>query len=218
MAKDKPKLARTLRFICDYALGAAFLWTVIFLFWILWILIAPTVLGRPAQIPHISIRVGVGIGSPAISLPVKMHPNDILASPDAGLFNTSGELRFQTNKRRIQFLSLLDNIVFSLLILGLAYIVRQFLVDVIDGNVFSLENARRLKWIGWLLLVIALFKPIYDFITARWVFSIVRVQNPVLSPPIEPDIVLILVSLFILILSAAFRYGVVLEKEHSLTV
>ncbi len=123
-----------------------------------------------------------------------------------------------TNDRRIQMLSLLDKIVFSLLILRLAYVVRQFPVDVIDGIVFSLENTRRLKWIGWLLLVIGLFKPICDFITARWVFSIVRIQNPVLSPPIDPDIALILVSLFVLILSAAFRYGVELEKEHSLTI
>ncbi len=95
---------------------------------------------------------------------------------------------------------------------------RQFLVDVIDGYVFSLENARRLKWIGWLLLLMGLFKPIFDCAAASWVFSIVKVQKPTLSPPIDLDVAWILVSLFVLILSAAFRHGVELEKEHSLTV
>ena len=73
-------------------------------------------------------------------------------------------------------------------------------------------------WIGWFLLVIGLFKPIFDFIAARWVFSIVKIQNPTLSPPIDLDVAWILVSLIVLILSTAFPYGVELEKEHSLTV
>ena len=218
MTKDGSRLARTLRLICDYALGAAFLLTAVYVIWILWFLVAPMVLDEPARVPPVGIRVGVGIGPPAISLPVTMNPMDSRVSPDAGLFDTRGELRFQTNDRRIQILSLLRKIVLLLLILGLAYMARQFLVDVIDGFVFSLENAQRLKWIGWFLLLMGLFRPIFDFTAARWVLSIVKVQYPTLSPPIDLDVAWILVSLFVLILSVAFRYGVELEKEHSLTV
>jgi len=147
-----------------------------------------------------------------------MDPSGSGVLPDAGLFNTTGELKFKTSDRRIQALAYLDGLVFALLILGLVYMTRQFLVDVIDGVPFTFENARRLKWIGWFLLGIGVARPIVHNIAARWAFSIVKIQSPILSPPFDLDVAWILVSLFVLILSAVFRYGVELEKEHSLTV
>ncbi len=108
--------------------------------------------------------------------------------------------------------------VLLLLVLGLAFLTRQFLVDVIDGTPFTLDNARRLKWIGWLLLGIGVTMPVMRFVTGGWALSIVKIQSPTLSPPIKVDPALILVAIFILILSAAFRHGVELEKERSLTV
>jgi hypothetical protein len=75
-----------------------------------------------------------------------------------------------------------------------------------------------LKWIEWLLLRAGGAKPILDMQVSSWVLSIVKVQNPILSPPIKVDPALILVAVFVLILSAAFRHGVELEQERSLTV
>jgi hypothetical protein len=60
--------------------------------------------------------------------------------------------------------------------------------------------------------------PVVHILTGGWALSIVKIQSPTLSPPIKVDAALILVAIFILILSAAFRHGVELEKERSLTV
>ena len=60
--------------------------------------------------------------------------------------------------------------------------------------------------------------PVLDNLTARWALSIVKKKNPTLSPPIVINAPLIISAFFILILSAAFRHGVELEIENSLTV
>jgi hypothetical protein len=133
------------------------------------------------------------------------------------LANTQ-ELRFVTTDRRIQMLDYLDDFVLSLLLVGLFFMARQFLVDVIDGAPFTFENARRLKWIGWFLLAIGVAKPLVDYGAASWTFTILKITGPVLSPSFNFSFAWILVSLFVLILGAAFRYGVELEKERSLTV
>jgi len=218
MTKAPLRLARTLRFLCDYFLGATLLVTAGYVIWILWLLVSPVIMKGSGQVATAGIWVGVGEGPPGLSLPVIMDLAESGVLPAAGLFKTTGELQFKTSDRRLQILGYLDNIVLSLLILGLVFMARQFLVEVIDGTPFTLENARRLKWIGWFLLGIGVAKPIVHNIAARWAFSIVKIQSPILSPPFDLDVAWILVSLFVLILSAVFRYGVELEKEHSLTV
>ncbi len=211
MLKTRSRIARTLRFICDYLLGATLIMTLIYVVWIFAFLILGPV--------HTTggIWVGIGYGPPRMSLPATVDPKVSGTFADAGLFNATGQLRVKTSDRRIQVLDCLHRIILSLLILGLAYLTRQFLVDVIDGAPFTLHNARRLKWIGWLLLGISVAMPMIDMITGKWVLSIVKIQSPTLSPPIMGDPALILVAVFILILSAAFRHGVELEKERSLT-
>jgi hypothetical protein len=212
MIKDRSRIARTLRFVCDYLLGATFVGILIYLGWILVLLVSPTVHSTGGT------WVGVGFGPPGLSLPVTIDPSVSGTFSDAGLFNATGQLIVKTRDRRIQLLGCTNRILLSLLILGLAYLTRQFLVDVIDGTPFTFDNARRLKWIGWLLLGAGGAKPILDMQVGSWVLSIVKVQNPILSPPIKVDPALILVAVFVLILSAAFRHGVELEQERSLTV
>ncbi len=212
MVKTSSRIARTLRFICDWLLGVTLVFTLIYIVWLL----AFLVLG-PVH-TNSGIWVGIGYGFPGISLPVTVDPSVSGTFADAGLFNATGQLRVKTSDRRIQVLDCLDRIILSLLILGLAYLTRQFLVDVIDGTPFTLENARRLKRIGWLLFGIGVGMPLVYMVTGSWVLSIVKIQSPILSPPIKGDPAIILVAIFILILSAAFRNGVELEKERSLTV
>ncbi len=219
MAKTPLRLARTLRFICDYVLGAALVAAPCYLIWILWLLISPTSIGLSPGLATGGVWVWIGALGPAgLSLPVTVDPGDTGVIPKAGLFNTMGELKFETRDRRLLVLSFLDRIVFSLLFMGLAYVVRQFLVDVIDGYPFTFDNARRLKWIGWFSLGIGVVKPVVRNFATIWTFSIVKIHSPTLSPPIDLDFGWILASLFILILSAAFRHGVELERESSLTV
>jgi membrane protein implicated in regulation of membrane protease activity len=89
---------------------------------------------------------------------------------------------------------------------------------MIDGTPFTSANAQRLMWIGWLLLGIQIAKPIAEGLAAGWILSMIKIQSPSISPGGHLNWSGILVALFILILSAIFRRGVELEKEHSLTV
>jgi hypothetical protein len=212
MVKNPSRLARSLRFVCDWLFGASLFGGLV---WVIWIL-AFLFMRSPAHTT--GIWVGLGPGPPGLSLPVEIDPGESAMFADAGLFNATGELRFTTGDRRFLILGILDDLVLWILILGLAFHTRQFLVDVIDGTPFTFDNARRLKWMGWLLLGVGVTMPVMRFLAGRWALSIVKIQNPALSPPIKVDAASILVAAFILILSAAFRHGVELEKERSLTV
>jgi hypothetical protein len=197
--------------------------TAAYVIWILWLFIWPMIMGTQKVIAG-SVPAALGEGPVWKPLLVTIDPGDKGTLVSAALFNTLGALGFQTGDRRIQFVSLLDDLVISLLIMGLVFMARQFLVDVIDGTPFTFENARRLKWIGLFLLAIGVVKPVIDNVAAGWTLSIVKIQSPALGPPFDVFAInffnfgWILVSLFILILSASFRYGVELEKEHTLTV
>ena len=137
-------------------------------------------------------------------LMMRVFELDVLACPRCG--------------GRIQAVSYLDGVILTILIAGLLYVTRQFLADMIDGTPFTSANARRLMWIGWILLGMQIAKPIAEGLAAGWILSMVKVQSPSLSPGGYLNWSGILVALFILILSAIFRRGVELEKEHSLTV
>ncbi len=206
------KVARTLRFLCDLYLGCALVGTAGCVIWILLILFAPSV----TQSRHTaSSELLVGIGQ---SVPVTVGPEKSESVTSAGISNTVGTLTLNTNDGQVRALCYLYNLVFSVLILGLAYLSRQFLVDVIDGRPFTFENASRLQGIGWLLLIWGLANPLVHGFVANRVLPMVKIQSPVLIPPPGLDFPWILVSIFVLILSAAFRHGVELEQERSLTV
>lgn len=209
MASSKSRLARTLRFLCDLWLGCAIAGTVGWAVWIVWLLIVPS------QVANGDLIVGISGGF--VGQPLAAYDSGRLFS--ARIESTTGVLQFRTNDHRIQMLGDMDNIIFGLVILVLAYLTRQFLVDVIDGRPFTFENARRLKWIGWLLLAFSLGKPVLHGIVARWAIPLMNIQSPELSPPSDGlNYLFVLVSIFVLILSASFRHGVELEQERSLTV
>jgi hypothetical protein len=213
------RLARALRFLCDLTLGSTLVMTAFFVIWILWLVVSPIITGGSRPAGNCAIYVMVGSeGPPGIFFPVTTDPVEVGISPGAKLYNTTGLLQFETSDWRIQILGRLDWVIFWLLILGFVYMARQFLVDVIDGITFTFDNARRLKWIGLFLLGIGVAMPIVHYIVAVWALSMIKIQSPTLHPPIMGDQTLILAAIFVLILSAAFRRGVELEKEHSLTV
>ena len=228
MAKEPIKLSKSIRFLCDLWLAGAALGAAGYAIWIVWLLVAP-ILGGSAQAAAqwAAFPVAVDLEAGRMPGPAGLPEKAILSTysraavlSPPGIATPVGNimLQFLTSDRRIQALSCLDQFIVLLLLLGLLYMVRQFLVDVIDGRPFSFDNARRLKWIGWLLLAVGLARPLADYLAARWTFAMLKIQSAMLWPAFNISFGFILVALFVLILAAAFRRGVELEKERSLTV
>jgi hypothetical protein len=214
----------------------------IYAVWMIYLLLSPAILGGTrhtiggilslavgeagsGQVPPVSpvIReVSLGVGESVFlqSLPVTVASKDngILVSPKFS--GTVGEMLFQTNNWRIHILLFLGMIIPGVLYLGILYHIRQFIVDAVQGVPFALDNAQRLKWIGWLLLGIGVAKPALNCLIGFRILSAVTVQGPMLSPWVDLSFVstCILVAIFSLMLSVIFRHGVELEKERSLTV
>jgi hypothetical protein len=211
MTGTTSKVARILRGVCDLSVGCTLVGTAGYVIWMLWLLLAPVIM-RSGYTASSDFPVGIAEAIPVTGASSQTE------TISAVMLDATGVLKLSTSDRRVQILGYLDQLLFSVLILGLAYNARQFLVDVIDRRPFTFENARRLRWIGWLLLGWGLGKPLIHGFAASMVLSIVKIQSPVLTPPPGLDFPWILVSVFVLILSASFRYGVELEKESSLTV
>jgi len=237
------KLARAIRFLCDLSLGGGICGLAWYAIWLTWLLLAPAITGGSRHMVGGVISLAVGeagspqsppvspaiIGGPDLSVglsaflqsfPVTMNSIDsgLVISPKFS--GTIGEMIFQTGDWRLHILLFLGSILPLILYLGILYLIRQFLVDAMQGMPFAIDNARRLKWIGWLLLGIGIAKPFLNYLTGHWVLSAVTVQGPVLNPWISLGFTgtCVLVACFSLILSVIFRHGVELEKEHSLTV
>ena len=236
------RLAKGIRFLCDLGLGGGIIMLTIYAVWMIYLLLSPAILGGTrhtiggilslavgeagsGQVPPVSpvIReVSLGVGQSVFlqSLPVTVASKDngILVSPKFS--GTVGEMLFQTNNWRIHILLFLGMIIPGVLYLGILYHIRQFIVDAVQGVPFALDNAQRLKWIGWLLLGIGVAKPALNCLIGFRILSAVTVQGPMLSPWVDLSFVstCILVAIFSLMLSVIFRHGVELEKERSLTV
>ena len=237
------KLAKAIRFLCDLSLGGGICGLAWYAIWLIWLLFAPAIAGGSRHMVGGVISLAVGeagspqsppvspaiIGGPDLSVglsaflqsfPVTVNSNDngLVVSPKFS--GTIGEMIFQTGNWRLQILLFLGSIIPLILYLGILYLIRQFLVDAMQGMPFAIDNARRLKWIGWLLLGIGIVKPLLNYLTGHWILSAVTVQGPVLSPWISLSFTgtCVLAACFSLILSVIFRHGVELEKEHSLTV
>jgi hypothetical protein len=224
------KLAKGLRMLFDLWLGGGICGLVFYIVWMAWILISPMVTGKP-QILNEAVRVKIGelggnlmpltlpVGNSKIAVVTATDSSKLFVSP--WLFEASGEVQFQTSDWRIQLaVFLFKRILLTGLFVAILFIMHHFLTDAMQGTPFTMDNARRLKWLGLILLGSSLLKPIWEGLYSKWILSMVRVQNLSVSPWADGyfSIALILLACFILILSAVFRHGVELEQEHAATV
>jgi hypothetical protein len=101
-------------------------------------------------------------------------------------------------------------------LLGL-HLLRSFLRDVLAAEVFTAANARRLSSLGWLMVIAGVALPLIEF-----GYSLFLVRNA--GIPDLPGGVgirkfdLIVPGLLVLVVAAAWRYGVELRRDHDLTV
>lgn len=97
------------------------------------------------------------------------------------------------------------------------YILRAFLRDVLANQVFTDANALRLSRLGWLLVAAGAALPTIEYVYGRIALRYAAVSGVALTTTFDfPEIVL--AGLLILVVAAAWRYGVQLQQDHDLTV
>ena len=95
--------------------------------------------------------------------------------------------------------------------------LRAFLRDVIAGQVFTIMNAQRLARIGWLLIAIAALRAVAPILMG----GVMAFYTPMMILPMLFAVVAntwLVTGLLLLVIAAAWRYGIELQSERDLTV
>lgn len=104
-----------------------------------------------------------------------------------------------------------------LIMLFILHNLRRLLAAGIE-NPFTLENARRMRIIGFLLLAGVAAEIGVNLITARFVINNVHIPGATIRANPLPYRGGLFSALLMLIVSEVFKLGVLLQEEHDLTV
>jgi len=97
------------------------------------------------------------------------------------------------------------------------YNLRKLLAGGIE-NPFTLENARRIRVIGFLMLATVAAEIAVNLVIARFVINNVHIPGASIRANPLPYRGGFFSALLVLILSEVFKLGVLLQQEHDLTV
>jgi hypothetical protein len=106
---------------------------------------------------------------------------------------------------------------FALMVTALHHLRRIF-QRVRDGAPFDAHNARRLRWVGLLLLALALVNGVAELITALAVRRGLAGSSITVPSGVRMDVPIVLFALMLLALAEIFRRGAELEDEQRLVV
>ncbi len=95
--------------------------------------------------------------------------------------------------------------------------LRQLLARGIE-NPFTLENARRIRLIGFLMLAGVVADMGFNLLLAKFVINYVHIPGATIRPNPLPYRGGLFSALLMLVVSEVFRLGVLLQEEHDLTV
>ena len=108
-------------------------------------------------------------------------------------------------------------VVLGLMLLSLHHLRRIF-QRVRDGAPFDADNALRLRWLGLLLLALAVFNGIAGLATSLAVRKEIQGGVVAVKTGLRIDLPLVFVALALVALAEIFRRGSELESEQSLVI
>jgi hypothetical protein len=163
-----------------------------------------------------TVAVQVAIGDSAARRMLPLVPLDTGIATQPVLKDVAGTLEFGTSEG---WIVLLGGIVvlpaLAALLFGL-HLLRSFLRDVLAADVFTAPNARRLSRLGWLLVVAGVVLPVLKFLYTAYVVRRADLAGVPLRVGMHSS--LIIPGILVLVVAAAWRYGVELQREQELTV
>jgi hypothetical protein len=214
MANSKLLVARILKIWFDIVLV---LGTIGLMLMLAWVLLSPLVLSSEQKSADAAIWVGLGQG---VFRPVlELESIDTRGQfSTLRLINTRGELRFETSQTPVYFAVFSGRLVAVAMMLLVAFLIRQILTEVLKGAPFTISNAKRLHWIGWIVVGAGVILPLANYLAGVWILNQIGATDMPLAPTLAIHRDWILAGLFVLLLSTLFRHGVELEQEKSLTI
>jgi hypothetical protein len=215
MVKSK-KLLGFLRVILDLAYGA-FVIASFLLF--LWILLSPLIvkLGGDGIVISASVPVAIGSGEEP-QFGVEIGGSVVREIRSVFVDDAQGTLRLETTNWYFIFIS---NFAKLLTAIGLAYVfylLRSVIQALIEREIFTPENSKRLRRLGYVVLLLGFLRPTVEYIAASEILNQLTVIEPALSLPSPFKVEVILASLLILIIAQVWNYGLELELDQELTV
>jgi hypothetical protein len=209
-----PKLTRFVKFVVDLIFWLLVGAGVIL---VLWIALTPLLLNTTDILISASVPVAIGLGDEP-QLGVEVAGSAAKGIQNAFVDQAQGTLRLETTNWHY---ILTSNLAKLLTAIGLAYtfhLLRAILRSTLNGDPFSPDNCTRVRRVGYLVLLVTLFRAVVEYLAADIILNQLAVTTPPLSTPSPFNAEVILVSLLILVLAQIWSYGLELERDRALTV
>ncbi|CAA9370635.1 MAG: hypothetical protein AVDCRST_MAG89-4563 [uncultured Gemmatimonadetes bacterium] len=198
------------KFLADVTWWLAILASVgLILFWA-----AATLGGGGAKPMTVAVQVAIADSAARGMLPlVPLNPG---MATQPVLKDVAGTLEFGTSEGWIVLLGGLVVLPgLAALLFGL-HLLRSFLRDVLAADVFTAANARRLSSLGWVLVAAGVVLPVLEFLYTAFVVRRADLAGVPLRVGMHSS--LIVPGILVLVVAAAWRYGVELQRDQELTV
>lgn len=183
----------------------------------IWIAVAPIILNMSDAVITASVPVTIGSGAEA-RFDVETSNASEQGVRYAFVDEAQGTLRLETSN---WFFVTTSNLAKLLTAIGLAYafyLLRGMLRAIIEGELFSEENTKRVRRMGYTVLLIAFLRPTVEYFAAYAILRRLAPVEPALSLPSPFQVEMLLASLLILILAQVWSYGLEIERERALTI
>ncbi len=189
-------------------------WGVLALIAVILALLAWLALFERGTAPLTGVHVTIPDEAARELLPLASADTVVAGSPV--LTSVEGMLEIRTSWWVIALASTVGVPTLVAVLIGLR-LIRAFLNDVLAEQVFTDANARRLAHLGWLVVGAGAALPVLEYWYSRIVLWQAGLSGITLGTRFDfPEIVL--AGVLLLVVAAAWRYGVQLQRDHDLTV
>lgn len=111
-------------------------------------------------------------------------------------------------------------LVIPLLAIGLLviYQLRKIFNTLVDGTPFTIDNVRRIRFIGAAVIAGTLLKGLLHTLIGIYFSNVIQLPGLELNANVKIDFIGIFLGLVILVLAEVFRHGARLQEDQDLTV
>ncbi len=214
---DRPPAGRTLgaQWLNILLAISQFVLLCILVFGVLWLVITVPVWFPGAPRIPLPLSVAVDPGSSLLEVAPDALPLDSVHIED-----WRGDLEVRFTNPWHQWLYIFFGLqIVALVMFSLRY-TRHFVAAVAEGRMLTLDNARRLRNAGILVIVASIYAPGAASLLSHWVITGVEAEGARLLVDWSGELRSgdLTTGWLILIIAEALRRGAVLEEEQSLTV